>query len=326
MEPKLFSKENNTKAEEFKKFLPVNVQFSYETFAPALALAEQNFIIPILGKDLFIKLITYYNSSIEDEKYKTLLEMVQFSEVRLAYWKSYNSLSVMLTDKGASREVSNDKGLYRYQEDNLMEELKTDGFNQLDVVLEFLEENIDIFPEFLFSQHYTKLKNSFITNTATFNENYNINGSRLVFLKMKYFIEDVEQITLPHYIGRKLMEAILNDMENEKYKPVLKLIQKFVVYMAIFNGASELQKFPTEKGLVFENTINDGKRIAVLPNRELERTRTFFKQQADAYKSAFTTYLDRNRADFPEYKEFAGQSSDTPDFIKRSSTKKTFFA
>lgn len=326
MQPKLFSEDKNTKAAEFKKFLPVNVQFSYETFAPALALAEQNFIIPVLGKQLFAKLVAYYTGSTVKEKEQTLLEMVQFSLVRLAYWKSYNSLATMITDSGASSEVDQSKRLYRYQEDALMEELKTDGFNQLDVVLEFLEENIEDFPDFKFSDYYTTLQNSFIPTTKIFQQHYNIKGSRLVFLQMKYYISDVEQILLPHYIGRTLMENIMGDMANEKYKPILRQIQKFVVYMAIHNGVSELQKFPLEKGLVFERTTNDGKTVAPVSTKELERTRTFFMQQADAYKSVFINYLNKHKADFPEYAELAGQDAGASDFIERPSTKKTFFA
>ena len=37
MTPRLFKPENNTKAEEFKEFLPVNVTCSFRSLAPARA-------------------------------------------------------------------------------------------------------------------------------------------------------------------------------------------------------------------------------------------------------------------------------------------------
>ena len=322
MEPKLFTKEKNTKAEEFKKYLPVNVQFNYETLAPSLALVEQNFIIPILGNQLFEALTEHYQEEHNDPKFAELLQKVQFSAIRLALWKGYYSISLTISDSGAKMPENSP---YRYKEDGFMDEMKNDGFNQLDEVIYFLEENIDHFPEFEQSKYYPTLKNSFITNTAAFNRLYNINNSRLVFLKMKYYIEDVEQVTLPHYIGRKFMEAILNNIDAEKYAPILQQIQKFVVCMAIYSGIAELHKMPTEKGLLFENSNNDGKRIEPLNAKEVERTRKYYKEQADAYKTAFLYHLNTHKEDYPEYAEFGGTTTNS-DFIPRKTISKTFFA
>jgi len=324
MEPKLFTKEKNTNAEEFKKFIPVNVQLMYETVAPALALAEQNFIIPILGRELFEKLVSFYNSGTPSPEYNTLLKLVQYAEFRLAYWNSFNELSVMITDGGVSANIGAENRLFRNERESLLDELKTNGFNQLDTVIEYLEENMDLFPEFEKSKYFSKLKNSFIPNTATFNEIYNTNNSRLVFLKMKYFIEDVEQVTVPHFIGRKFMEAILDDIDAEKYAPILTQLRKFIVYMAIYNGISELHKIPTEKGLIFEKNSSDGKTSGPLSRRELDKTSDYYKTQAEAYRVAFMYYLNQNKSEYPEYKEFVGDTGTTPQF--RGINKKTFFA
>jgi hypothetical protein len=322
MTPKLFSKEKNTGAQEFKEFLPVNVQLMYETVAPALALAEQNFIIPILGRELFEKLAAFYETETGSSAYKTLLKLVQYAEFRLAYWNSFNELGVMITDGGVSANISASNRLFQNERESLLNELKTNGFNQLDTVIEYLEENIDLFPEFEKSSYFTKLKNSFIPNTATFQELYNINNSRLVFLKMKYFIEDVEQITVPHYIGRKFMEAILDDIDIEKYATILTQLRKFIVYMAIYNGISELHKVPTEKGLIFEKNIGDGKITAPLSRKELNHTAEYYQTHAEAYRIALMHHLNQNKELYPEYAEFAG--TPTPQF--RGTHKKTFFA
>jgi len=324
MEPKLFTKEKNIDAEEFKEFLPVNVQLMYETVAPALALAEQNFIIPILGRELFLKLVTFYETSTLTPEFNTLLKKVQYAEFRLAYWNSFNELAVMITDGGVSANISAENRLFRNERESLLEELKTNGFNQLDTVIEYLEENMDLFPEFENSKYFSKLKNSFIPNTATFNDIYNINNSRLVFLKMKYFIEDVEQIIVPHFIGRKFMEAILDDIDHDKYVPILTKMRKFIVYMAIYNGISELHKLPTDKGLIFEKNSADGKTSGPLSRRELDKTSEYYKTQAEAYRVALTCYLNQNKTKFPEYEEFIGDNTTAPQF--RGTNKKTFIA
>ena len=115
-------------------------------------------------------------------------------------------------------------------------------------------------------------------------------------------------------------------MEADKYVPFLRKMQKFVVYMALHNGVAELQKFPTEKGLIFESINSDGKREGPVSTKELERTREYLLQQANAYKSTFLHHLNANKKEYPEYAEFAGTTTSTSDFTQRPANKKTFIA
>ena len=59
MEPKLFTPQFNEHAEEFKKYLPVNINLRFETVASPLALCEETYLRPLLGKELFDRMITY---------------------------------------------------------------------------------------------------------------------------------------------------------------------------------------------------------------------------------------------------------------------------
>jgi len=93
--------------------------------------------------------------------------------------------------------------------------LKNQVFNQLDTILEYLEKHISHFPEFKKSKYYTISKNTFIPDTATFNEIYDINNSRLVFLKMKYFVKDVENIELLFRLGDAF---VLDILENQVFQ------------------------------------------------------------------------------------------------------------
>jgi hypothetical protein len=322
---KLFTKEKNVNAEEIKQFLPVNMQLKFDTIAPSLALVEQNYIIPILGNSLFDKLVSFYEADTPDEEYEKLLQFVQFSECRLAYWKGYNTMSVMITDKGASREVNTDKTLFKYERTALLEELKNDGFDQLDVVIEFLEKNIEKFPEFSDSEYYPNLSNSFIPNTSTFNKIFNINNSRLVFLKMKYFIRDVERIDLAHFLGKKFIDEILSERDNEKYKPIFEDIQTYIVYMSIAKGIEELHKLPTEKGLVFETThagAGSDTEISVVKRNEIQQTKSSYAHRAEQYMSAVINYLNENGEDYPSYIAFAGKNAPTEIRIIRDNTGK----
>ena len=66
MTPRLFRPEMNTKAEEFKQFLPVNVTCSFRSLAPAIALCERKYLLPILGETLLDRLSAYYLQETRD--------------------------------------------------------------------------------------------------------------------------------------------------------------------------------------------------------------------------------------------------------------------
>ena len=254
MIPKLFKESENNYAAEFKKFLPVNVNFDFNSLAPSLVKCENKYIVPILGSVLFDKICQYYNNtgSIEEPlrgKYAVLLEKIQFSLVRLAMWSDYDILSVSISDNGAGSKIEQEKRLYRRQEEALKEILKNDGFDTLDDILSFLEESSSSFPNFATSTFYTKNVDSLIRNTQEFNNHYSINNSRLIFLKMKYFIEDVENIELCHRLGSEFVkELIAADRTQSKYIKIIKPICRFVVYSAIAAGCEEYGKLPSDKG------------------------------------------------------------------------------
>lgn len=333
MEPKLFSFNANSKAEEIKKFFPVSIQLDFKTISPYIALCEDKYIKPLFGKDLFDKLVLFYLDENKDRNslYFSLMEQTQFALIRLAFWHGYDIVSVSINDSGASSKVDEGKRLFRYQEENVKASLKNEGFDKLDSVLLFLEENIEIFYEFETSKYYTELKNSLIPNTGVFNNIFNINNSRLVFLKMKYFIRDVENINLRHFLGDKFVTELLTcDQEADKYKKILPFIRIFIVYESVCEGISELQKMPTEKGLVFESLEANGSSnvsISQVSSNELERTRQYYHSKADSYLSSVIETLKNNEEDYPDFISFAGTDPQSDSVIRRDNTgKKTFFA
>jgi hypothetical protein len=330
MTPKLFKPEYNTKAEEFKKFLPVNVTLSFRSIAPAIALCERKYIAPLLGNALFNKLAHYYATSEQKHKkpIQELLTLCQFALIRLAFWQEYDILSVSLSDKGAADNAGENR-LYRYQSEAIKDNLKNEGFDQLDAVLEFCENNIAAFPEFAQSPCHLASENSFIKNTKEFNSIYFINSSRLVFLKMKYFVTSVEELQLRHFLGNPFcLELLAADSNLEKYACIIPSIKKFVVFMAIAEGIAELHQMPTDKGLIFQtaasNRISEVQ-YAPVPSAELEHIRKEYTQKAERYIGSVIDTLNNNPTDYPAYVSFAGNNAPTTKHIRRDNTNKRIF-
>jgi len=330
MTPKLFKAEYNTKAEEFKKFLPINVTLSFRSIAPAIALCERKYLIPTLGNELFNKLTEHYNTAEhpEESPLQELLTLCQFALIRLAFWQEYDILSVTLSDKGAADNAGENR-LYRYQAEALKDNLKNEGFDQLDAILEFCEQNIDTLPEFLQSPCYLAAENSLIKNTKEFNSIYYINSSRLVFLKMKYFVTSVEELQLRHHLGDAFCTELLSaDSEIEKYTRILSGIKKFVVFTAIAEGIAELHQMPTDRGLIFQTAIANRiseVQYAPVPPEELERVRKEYTQKAERYMSSVIDTLKRYPTDYPDYFAFAGNNAPPSKHIRRDNTNRRIF-
>lgn len=329
MEPRLFTAAKNVKAEEIKKYLPVNVNLSFSTFSPYLAQSENKYIAPLLGTELFNELVEYYNNPPEEQsevdKFAILLQLCQFASTRLAYWIGYDVLSVQLSDTGASSKVGSENRLYRYQEENLKRSLKAEGFNELDTALEYCEINIDFFESFKKSPFFGE--KTLVPTTTIFNKIFNINNSRLVFLKMQYFIKDVENLDARHRLGDEFMNELLDaDLGESKYKSIIENIRHYIVYKSIAQGYSELKKTPTEKGVVFEEQSNDVEYMNnQLPESELIKTMVLFNEKAEKYLSSAIYFMNKNAADYPKFIDFVGVDAATDTVYRRDNTNKKIF-
>lgn len=221
----LFSADKNINGEEFKKFISVNSTLSFETMEPYLALAERQFLKPILGDVILASLQLHYTNSLyslvesgsgsgsggaSDDKMDELLELCQGAVLNLAYLKGWSVLSVQLNNNGASRyENENNKGLYKYQEDAILDNFKADGFSGLDAVIGYLELNINVFPDFANTEYYTINKTSLIQKTADFQRAFDINSSGLVFRRLRPYIKLVEKFSVIPLIGKELYAELL---------------------------------------------------------------------------------------------------------------------
>ena len=330
MEPKLFTSQFNEHAEEFKRYLPVNINLRFETVASPLALCEETYLRPLLGSGLFNRMATYVENHptlASGDSDCTLIEKTRFALIRLAIWKDYDIIAANISDTGVSAEVDKENRLFRYQEDNLKRTLKEEGFNYLDNILEFLEENSQEFSEFAQSGYVLESSKSLIRNTRMFNTYYNIDNSRLVFLKMRHYIRDVELIELQHRIGREFYQELLTADENlPKYEAILSYIRNYIVYASVAEGIGELHKLPTEKGLLFETTTMDGVQEAPVYRAQISETRLRFAQRAEQYLATAIHIIRNAPADYPAYVGFAGDSPEDGIIHRDNTNRKIFLA
>lgn len=334
MKPKLFKFTENERAAEIKQYLPVNINLRFETLAPFLAACETKYLQPLIGRTLIDDLAAYYTDITqhdEESMMQGLLDISRAAVVRLALWSGFDTIAAQISDTGFSSAIEKDNRLYRYQEENLKRSLKEEGFDGLDAVMEYMEEHSNSIDHINTAPYRTGLTRSLVPTTKIFNQYYNINSSRLVFLKMRNYVRDVEELELCHRLGREFYNELLTANESvQKYADILPNLRCYVVYRAVADGIGELHKMPTEKGLLFETTVtgqsNGGVEEKPIEMAQMMETRAQFAQKAERYLETAISYIKDHRDDYPNY--FLHAPNDPADgIIHRDNTnRKTFLA
>lgn len=330
----LLSKANNAKMQEVKSFVPVSAASDFDTLKPHIANVERDYLIPVIGQEMYNELQAFYDgtdagSSGTDEKLEELLHLVQSAVLHIAYWVGYDLLNVQVSDSGFKRTESDTvKGLYKYQDENLKAYFRTNGFNGLDTVLKYLEENINEFASFATSFAYTVIKSAFIPQTDIFDRIVYINKSRLTFLRLKPHIQLVEDTDIAPILGPVAYAFVKTEMVKdnpaEKVTSLLEYIRKPVAYLASALLMEESGADLKDNGLYFESTIaisnNDSQRnpanaerIQILVNRN--------RTVGNAYLDQLRSYLVANAADWTDVTPSTGKV-----FRRDNKEKKTFWA
>lgn len=330
----LFSKEKNIKMEEIREFVPVSSSSDFDSVAPHISNAERDYLIPVIGNTMYDELVEFYEAEAlvtpteVQQKTAALLRLVQSAVVHIAYWIGFDLLNAHISDGGFKRtESTNVKGLFKYQQENLKSYFRTNGFNGLDTVLQYLETNLSDFGEFSASPAFTMLKLAFIPTTDIFNDIVFINKSRLTYLRMKPHMQLIEDTEISTILGTAFAfvksEMVKTDPEV-KVKTILPYIQKPVAYLASALLMEESGADLTDNGLFFTSTAsgynNDterkpsaSERIAVLVKRN--------RNTGNAYLDQLRSYLSAKASDWSDVTPSTGKV-----FRRDNTNKKTFWA
>ena len=331
----LFSKEKNAKMEEIREFIPVSVSSDFDSFAPHIANAGRDYLIPVIGKAMYDELVEFYEATTPDHPTDVqlntaeLLNLVQSAVIHLACWIGFDLLNAHISDAGFKRlESDTIKSMFKYQEDSLKAYFRTNGFNAIDTVLSYLEDNISDFNEFKLSQEYAALKASFIPDTDSFNSIIFINRSRLTFMRMTQHMRLVEDTDIATILGpvayAKVKDEMVKDAPAANVAKLIPYIQKPIAYLASAMLMEESGADLTDNGLYFTATMprigNDTQRQPSSPDRIsalVTRNRNF----GNAYLDQLRSYLVVNASDWPDVTTSTGKL-----FRRDNLMKKTFWA
>lgn len=251
----------------------ISTGLSWVRMAPLLAAAEEDFLRPLLGDVVMDEVIGIFENLLPPDRTEaesSVLRLARRAELNLALWANFDTLSVRISDQGFQRQESDSwRPAYKYQEDNLRRGFANAGFNSLDRLIDYLETHLDEFPKFAGSPAYTISQRSIVRNTADVQDIYDINNSRLVFLRLRPLLHQVEELCLQPVLGNKLYDALrawLEDGEtaldgetypDDKWEQLRDRCRKVVVMTAIVQLLRTTGSV-TDRGVYFRQTSSAG--------------------------------------------------------------------
>lgn len=322
--------------DEIKNFLPISIGNDFNRIKPHIENAENKFIKPLLGLNLYTDLLAFYQAvepAEPTDAQKAMLELqqkIQFALIHLAYFVGFDFMNITVSDMGFTRQESeHTKGLYKYQEDNIRKYFTENGYNSLDDALLYIESNITHFAQFKASANWTILKSSFLPSVVSIESiPFNILGSRLIFLALKPHIAYVDDIQIKPLLGKTIYEEIkaemVKDEPAEKVTAILPLIRKIIIYLATAALMNETGGTLDSKGLFFEEVSasypSNNKAAPSTPETVRSRI-TINKLKASQYIESLKAYIANNAED---WETFVSQPASV--FSRDNTDKKTFWA
>ena len=306
-----FKAEENWLAEEFKRFVPVNVTTSFITLEPALVLAEDKYIRAVLGARLMERLAAYFELDAEERTDGVLnraIELVQSAELRLAYWDSFDQLAVTITDHGLE-DTMGDNRVYRYQADGLRENLQRQGFEQLEQLVEYLEAESSSFPEWEESEACTHKMKSVLPDSKRFFAIVGLKRDFRLFLKLREYITNTERMELPFRLGEQLAKIVTERTEavgeGSRFEVLYPMVQMFVAFWALADGLPVLQGTVTADGVLqMQESASysmSGRTNVLAGDKVMEAMQGRFRGSAEYYAGRMVEYLNTHAAEFPEW-------------------------
>ena len=273
----------------FKNYVKVNINSELKTLQPAIDEAEKRYIIPAISKALYDVLHEYVNDggSSSEPALDSLLPQVERPLANLAYWLHISPGNVVMDDAGLHK-LSNDHFKPASTSDlaSLDEHFSTIGFDAIDDLLEFLEENKDDYEDWVASDSYTEFHSLFIRNAKEFKL---INNSRRTFLALRDNLEYIQDTHIKSLLGddyQTLLDALIEDDLTEEQETLLNTVRKAMRYLTIAEATKELSLIPRHTGFMlsaYDGGLNDPKRISPAERDRLSTLQQSMQQKGNQY-------------------------------------------
>lgn len=303
--PMIFSKEKWNGAKEISVFVPASASLSFSKMEAPLSDAQQMFLLPLVESSLMERIEKIYaGQETADKGELQLLAYAQRSVANLAFWYHFDALNLRISDQGFQRQGSGDwQGAYKYQEDRMRDKFKNSGFNALDALLDFVEDNIEKFPEYKETKCWKERSKAIVRSPKEVDRFVCIYGSHIVFMRLQAEFRTVEEYQLRPILGDTLyldMRKWLDGKESFPAEPACSLedlrlaCADYVVRTAVARLVKQTGSL-TDRGLYFQQTEsgtygNDA--LSPASDRQIGDRLAMYEADAARSAAALTSFIN----------------------------------
>jgi hypothetical protein len=296
--------------EDLTKYVETSSLTRLDLVSPSIRTAERDYLVPVLGRELYADIISKVNSEADlDELDSSLLELAREAVANIGMAISISRLAVQFSENGVTRnESQNSKSAYQYQEMNLRDSLTIAGFNVLEDLLSFLEENSEHYQLWKESSAYTTFKAYFIQSGVELNQYYDCKRSRLTYMRVRPIMRAIENFTIKDITGKELFAALkagqLAGTLVDAYKALLSdYICPAVALMTMAKAAVQRLVDITEEGISVSRLAdyNNVQARDHAPGADTDTAYNALMAEANEYLKRLGEELAENPGDYPAY-------------------------
>lgn len=281
----------------FKKHVTCGFDFEFDLIAPYIKTQERKHIKSVIGSELYAT----WEVAPTAETPKLVHELLQEASSNFAMLTYTHVGVVHISNAGFS--ISNNPNSIPAgwgQLKDLRRQLLKTANEALDEALEIMEANAALFPTWITSQGYTDFKGFFVSKTQDFQKYYNIENSRLTFLRLKPHLLKVEDKYFEALLGPETV-TIIKAAALDPAKAALKLARAAQVALCVAELAYEGAFAITPNGLVITSEELPGENYNRLAEKELYNFHRAKLEDGNEYLRKLVTHLNNNEETFPEF-------------------------
>lgn len=287
-----------TTLEQFKQHVTINFDFDFNGVLPYIKKAERKFIKPVTGQGMYED---YSETNPTAGKPLEVLELLQEASSNLAML-AYTFVGVIqISDNGFHiSHNQNSKTAEWWQIRDLRRALLYTGNEAIDEALAIMEANPADFTDWVEEDGYTIFTEFYVRKTQDFQNWFNIENSRLTFLKLRPHLRKVEDQFITPMLGEATAAQIKAEATNEATK-ALELCQAAQVALAIAAITNEGVFQFTPQGLFVASTEVPGEKKNTLSAQDIINLSNIKQQDGIEYLKKLATHLNKYPLIFTAY-------------------------
>lgn len=231
---------------EIRAVIPRLSKLSDTANLPNVDKAGRMHIKPIIGKELYDDLNTKFNTGTPSANELLLIKNIQLPLAAFTLLDDLAFLHTTITDSGI-RTSSTDtlQAAHRWEYLELKEALINYATDGIELLLQYLYENKDLWALWTASAAFKEIDNFLIKTGIDFSKQYPLFQPLRTFWSLKPVLEDVEENYLATQLGRDLLAFVKTQSEiiitgDGGQIDVIKLLKKATAHLSIKHACDQM--------------------------------------------------------------------------------------